>query len=112
MRTPNDQQAQATPGTAIRAGAHPADGHIAGAEVEVVESAQAGQHSVVVIRILAGGLRADMTLQAERTGDRWRVLSFGFVPVEAWQDGRRALALAPCGDAQPLQQGDRLTAKG
>ena len=105
---PNGQQAQATPGApATRL----ADGRAAGAEVEVIESAQAGQHGAVVVRILAGALRTGMMLQAERTGDRWRVLSLGFVPADAWQDGRRALALAPRGDVQPLQQGERLTAK-
>ena len=105
---PNGQQAQATPGApATRL----ADGRAASVEVEVVESAQAGGHSAVVIRILAGELRTGMTLQAERTGDRWRVLSLGFVPADAWQDGRRDLALAPCGDVQPLLHGDRLTAK-
>ena len=108
MRIPNDQQAQVTPG----ANAFPVDGHVVGAEVEVIESAPAGQHRAVVVRILAGDLRTGMTLQAERTVDRWRVLSLGFIPVDAWQDGRRALTLAPCGDVQPLQQGDRLTAKG
>lgn len=81
------------------------------ARVEVLEAVRHGRYTLAAVRVLAGELHAENTLVVADTGERWRVLGFGFIPADAWADGRRALSLASIGEVKPLGRGDRLLAE-
>ena len=74
----------------------------------VVESRSAAGRILAVVDILAGEVSAGMRLVASDTGDRWEVRGTAFVPIDAVEQGRQGIVLAPVGHQGTLTPGTRL----
>jgi hypothetical protein len=79
------------------------------AVLEVREVSVVQDRLVVVVALIEGEFRPDMTVDNGQ-GGHWRVTGVGFAPANAWSAGLRALTLEPLSGEGNIEAGARLTA--
>jgi len=77
--------------------------------VQVLAAQPSEGRTVAVVQLVRGNLKVGVQLRSETTGTLWRVNGVGFVPTEAWRQGRLAISFQRLAGDQHLTVGDRLT---
>jgi len=70
--------------------------------VRVLETQVVDERTVAIVQLVRGNVKVGLQLRSESTGSRWRVIGVGFIPQDAWSQGRRAISIKPLADIQRM----------
>jgi len=76
--------------------------------VEVLGILQIEGHVLASVKLLSGRIDVDMILEAEETGEQWRLVSFTTIPGEAYAKGIRSVEVEVMSDKAEIRPGMRL----